>query len=178
MTDDQLIHRVKEGDTGAFEELVVRYQKQIFGFVLRILKNPMDAEDTVQKVFLLAYRNLHSFRFESSFKTWLYRISINQCHNLFRQQKNKEFAPFDDLPLADPGTSQEEEMAQKELMGLAREAIEKLPTKQRMVLMLRVYQDLSFEEIGKALNIRANSAKVNFHYAMEKIKELLKGHRT
>ncbi|MBI5584990.1 MAG: RNA polymerase sigma factor [Deltaproteobacteria bacterium] len=174
MTDDQLIHRVRDGDTGAFEELVLRYQKPIYGFVLRLLKDPTEAEDTVQKVFLLVYQNLKNFRFESSFKTWLYRISINQCHNIFRQHKNKEFSPIDDLPLADGKTSQEEDYAQKEMLALAQKAIEKLPTKQRMVLLLRVYQDLSFEEIGKALNIRANSAKVNFHYALGKIKERMK----
>jgi RNA polymerase sigma-70 factor (ECF subfamily) len=80
----------------------------------------------------------------------------------------------DDLPLADGKSSQEEDYSHKEIMELAKKAIEKLPTKQRMVLLLRVYQDLSFEEIGKALNIRANSAKVNFHYALEKIKERMK----
>jgi RNA polymerase sigma-70 factor (ECF subfamily) len=174
MTDDQLIHRVREGDAGAFEELVLRYQKPIYGFVLRLLKDPAEAEDTVQKVFILVYQNLKNFRFESTFKTWLYRISINQCHNVFRQQKNREFSPIDDLPLADTRASQEDDYSHKEIMALAQKAIEKLPTKQRMVLLLRVYQDLSFEEIGKALNIRANSAKVNFHYALEKIKEWMK----
>jgi RNA polymerase sigma-70 factor (ECF subfamily) len=174
MTDDQLIHRVREGDTGAFEELVLRYQKPIYGFVLRLLKDPAEAEDTVQKVFLLVYQNLKNFRFESSFKTWLYRISINQCHNVFRSHKNREFTSVDDLPLADGKSSQEEDYSHKEIMALAQKAIEKLPTKQRLVLLLRVYQDLSFEEIGKALNIRANSAKVNFHYALEKIKERMK----
>ena len=174
MTDDQLIHRVRDGDTGAFEELVLRYQKPIYGFVLRTLKDPAEAEDTVQKVFLLVYQNLKNFRFESSFKTWLYRISINQCHNVFRQHKNREFSPIDELPLADTKTSQEEDYSQKEMLALAQKAIDKLPNKQRMVLLLRVYQDLSFEEIGKALNIRANSAKVNFHYALEKMKERMK----
>ena len=93
MTDDQLIHRIRDGDTGAFEELVLRYQKQIYGFVLRTLKDPRDAEDTVQKVFLLVYRNLKNFRFESSFKTWLYRISINQCHNVFPAAKKQGGCP-------------------------------------------------------------------------------------
>ena len=136
MTDDQLIHRIRDGDTGAFEELVLRYQKPIYAFVLRMLKNPSDAEDTVQKVFLLAYQNLKGFRFESSFKTWLYRISINQCHNHFRQQKKREFTPLEDIPLADPRNSQEEEFSQKELRGLAQKAIERLPPKQKMVLII------------------------------------------
>lgn len=174
MTDDQLIHRVRDGDTGAFEELVLRYQKPVYSFVLRLLRDPAEAEDTVQKVFLLVYQNLKNFRFESSFKTWLYRISINQCHNVFRQHKNREFTPLDDLPLADSKTSQEEDYAREEIMAQARKAIEKLPTKQRQVLLLRVYQDLSFEEIGQVLNMRANSAKVNFHYALEKIKQWMR----
>ena len=176
MTDDQLIHRIRDGDIGAFEELVLRYQKPIYAFVLRMLKNPMDAEDTVQKVFLLAYQNLKGFRFESSFKTWLFRISINQCHNHFRQQKKREFTPLEEIPIADPGNNQEDEFSQKELRGLAQKAIERLPPKQKMVLLLRVDQDLSYEEIGKALNMRANSAKVNFHYALEKVKGGIKTH--
>ena len=176
MTDDQLIHRVRDGDTGAFEELVLRYQKPIYGFVLRLLKDPAEAEDTVQKVFLLVYQNLKNFRFESSFKTWLFRISINQCHNHFRQQKKREFTPLEDIPIADPGNNQEDEFSQKELRGLAQKAIERLPPKQKMVLLLRVDQDLSYEEIGKALNMRANSAKVNFHYALEKVKGGIKTH--
>jgi RNA polymerase sigma-70 factor, ECF subfamily len=174
MTDDQLIHRVRDGDTAAFEELVLRYQKPVYSFVLRLLRDTAEAEDTVQKVFLLVYQNLKNFRFESSFKTWLYRISINQCHNVFRQHKNREFTPLDDLPLADSKTSQEEDYAQKEIMAQARKAIEKLPNKQRQVLLLRVYQDLSFEEIGQVLNMRANSAKVNFHYALGKVKEWMR----
>jgi RNA polymerase sigma-70 factor, ECF subfamily len=174
MTDEQLVQRVRDGDIGAFEELVLRYQKPIYGFVLRLLRDPAEAEDTVQKVFLLVYQNLKNFRFEASFKTWLYRISINQCHNVFRRHKNREFTPVDDLPLADAKTSQEEDYAHKEILALAQKAIDKLPPKQRQVLLLRVYQDLSFEEIGQALNIRANSAKVNFHYALEKIKERMR----
>jgi RNA polymerase sigma-70 factor (ECF subfamily) len=176
MTDDQLIHRIRDGDIGAFEELVLRYQKPIYAFVLRMLKNTMDAEDTVQKVFLLAYQNLKGFRFESSFKTWLFRISINQCHNHFRQQKKRAFTALEEIPLADPGISQEDEFSQKELRGVAQKAIERLPPKQKMVLLLRIDQDLSFEEIGKALNMKANSAKVNFHYALEKVKGGIKTH--
>jgi RNA polymerase sigma-70 factor (ECF subfamily) len=176
MTDDQLIHRIRDGDLGAFEQLVLRYQKPIYAFVLRMLKNPMDAEDTVQKVFLLAYQNLKGFRFESSFKTWLFRISINQCHNHFRQQKKREFTPLEEIPIADPKNNQEDEFSRKELRGQVQKAIERLPPKQKMVLLLRVDQDLSFEEIGKALDMRANSAKVNFHYALEKVKDWIKTH--
>jgi RNA polymerase sigma-70 factor, ECF subfamily len=174
MTDDQLIHRIRDGDSGVFEELVLRYQKQIYAFALRMLKSPSDAEDTVQKVFLLAYQNLKGFRFESSFKTWLYRICINQCRNHFRQQNKRDFTPLEEIPLADPRINQEEEFSRRELRGLAQKAIENLPPKQKIVLLLRVDQDLSFEEIGKALNMRANSAKVNFHYALEKVKGWIK----
>jgi RNA polymerase sigma-70 factor, ECF subfamily len=173
-TDDQLVARVKGGDTRAFEELVLRYQKSIYYFVLRLLKNPSDAEDAVQKIFLLAYKNIGGFRADSTFKTWLYRIGINQCHNFFRQNKNREFASIDDLPLVDVQADPEGDLADKEKMAALRTAVEKLPHKQRMVVTLRIYQELTFEEIGEALQIRANSAKVNFHHALEKLRDWVK----
>jgi RNA polymerase sigma-70 factor (ECF subfamily) len=174
MTDDQLVQRVKEGDSRAFEELVVRYQKPIYYFVLRILKQPLEAEDTVQKIFLLAYQNIKGFRSESSFKTWLYRIGVNQCNNYFRQFKNREFTSLDEHPLADLTVNQEGDLAERETLDSLRKAVERLPYKQRMVVTLRIYQELSFEEIGESLTMGANSAKVNFHHAMENLKKWMK----
>jgi RNA polymerase sigma-70 factor, ECF subfamily len=174
MTDDQLVERVKDGDALAFEELVLRYQKPIYYFVLRILKHPQEAEDTVQKIFLLAYQNIKGFRSESTFKTWLYRIGINQCNNFFRQNKNREFASIDELPVPDLTVNQEGEVSEKETLDALRKAVERLPYKQKMVVTLRIYQELSFEEIGAALTMRVNSAKVNFHHAMEKLKKWMK----
>lgn len=174
MTDDQLVNQVKKGDSRAFEELVLRHQKAIYFFVLRILKNTSDAEDAVQKIFLLAYKNIDGFRADATFKTWLYRIGINQCHNFFRQNKNREFTSIDEIPLADSQADQEGDLSEKETLASLRKAVERLPYKQRMVVTLRIYQELSFEEIGAALNVRANSAKVNFHHALVKLKDWMK----
>ncbi len=174
MTDDQLVERVKNGDSLAFEELVFRYQKPIYYFVLRMLKSPLDAEDAVQKIFLLAYQNIKGFRADSTFKTWLYRIGINQCNNFFRKNKNREFISVDEIPVADFSADQEGDLSEKEILSSLRKAVDRLPYKQRMVVSLRIYQDLSFDEIGKTLDIRANSAKVNFHHAMEKLKNWMK----
>jgi RNA polymerase sigma-70 factor (ECF subfamily) len=171
LTDDQLVELVKNGDSRAFEELVVRHQKAMYYFVLRLVKNPMDAEDTVQKIFLLAFKNIRGFRLESSFKTWLYRIGINQCHNFFRENKRREYTPIEDTVLADTRTDQEENVSDKEMTAYLHKAVERLPNKQKMVVVLRVFQDLSFEEIGRTLQIHPNSAKVNFHYAIKKIKK-------
>jgi RNA polymerase sigma-70 factor, ECF subfamily len=174
MTDDQLVDRVKNGEASAFEELVLRHQKALYYFVLRMVKNPPDAEDTVQKIFLLAFRNIKGFRSDSTFKTWLYRIGINQCHNFFRQNKNREFTSVDDLPLADMRVNQEGNLSEKEILVGLRKVIDQLPYKQRMVVTLRIYQELSFEEVGAVLNIKANAAKVNFHHALEKLKNWMR----
>jgi RNA polymerase sigma-70 factor, ECF subfamily len=174
MTDDQLVERVKDGDSGAFEELVIRHRKALYYFVLRVLKNPLDAEDTVQRIFLLAYQNIKGFRADATFKTWLYRIGINQCHNYFRQNKNREFISVDDIPVSDTKADPERDFSDREKLSHLQKAVERLPYKQRMVVILRIYQELTFEEIGKALNIRANSAKVNFHHALEKLKNWIK----
>ena len=174
MTDDQLVERVKNGDSRAFEELVVRHQKSLYFFVLRVLKNPLDAEDTVQRIFLLAYQNIKGFRADATFKTWIYRIGINQCHNYFRQNKNREFISVDDIPVTDTKADPEGDFSERERLNHLQKAVERLPYKQRMVVTLRIYQELTFEEIGEALNIRANSAKVNFHHALEKLKNWIK----
>lgn len=174
MTDDQLVERVKKGDTKAFEELVIRHQKSIYYFVLRVLKNPLDAEDTVQRIFLLAYQNIKGFRADSTFKTWIYRIGINQCHNYFRQNKKREFISVDDIPVADSKADPEGDFSDRERLSQLQQAVERLPYKQRMVVTLRIYQELSFEEIGRTLNIGTNSAKVNFHHAMENLKNWIK----
>jgi len=174
MTDDQLVELVKNGDSRAFEELVIRHQKAMYYFVLRMVKNPMDAEDTVQKIFLLAFKNIRGFRSESSFKTWLYRIGINQCHNFFRENKRREYTPLEEAVLADANSDQEGDISDKEMTAHIQRAVERLPNKQKMVVVLRVFQDLSFEEIGRTLQIHPNSAKVNFHYAIKKIKKWVK----
>ena len=177
MTDDQLVERVKGGDTKAFEELVIRHQKAVYYFVLRILKNPLDAEDTVQKIFLLAYENIKGFRADSTFKTWIYRIGINQCHNYFRQSKNREFISVDEIQVTDSKADPEGDFSDRERLSNLRKEVERLPFKQRMVVSLRIYQELSFEEIGKTLKIGTNSAKVNFHHALEKLKGGIKTER-
>ncbi len=174
MTDDQLVERVKNGDSSAFEELVVRHQKSIYYFVLRVLKSPQDAEDIVQRIFLLAYQNIKGFRADSSFKTWIYRIGINQCHNYYRQNKNREYLSVDDIPVADSKGDPEGDFSDRERLSYLQKAVERLPYKQRMVVTLRIYQELTFDEIGKALNMRTNSAKVNFHHALEKLKNWVK----
>ncbi|MEW6187590.1 MAG: RNA polymerase sigma factor [Thermodesulfobacteriota bacterium] len=174
MTDYELVERVKNGETGAFEELVLRHQKAMYYFVLRLLKNSQEAEDTVQKIFLLAYQNIKGFRADASFKTWIYKIGINQCHNFFRSQKNREYLQVEEVPVADYKADPEGEFSAKERVARLQEAVEHLPYKQRMVVTLRIHQELSFEEIGKTLGIRTNSAKVNFHHALEKLKTMVK----
>jgi RNA polymerase sigma-70 factor (ECF subfamily) len=177
MTDDQLVEGAKKGDLSAFEELVIRYQKAVYYFVLRILKDPQEAEDTVQKVFLLAFKNIRTFRAESSFKTWIYKIGLNQCHNFFRTVKNREQVALEDLPLADGKADPEGDVSDKELSLRLKKAVEKLPYKQRLVVTLRIYEELPFEEIGKVLGMRTNSAKVNFHHALEKLRVLMNEER-
>jgi RNA polymerase sigma-70 factor (ECF subfamily) len=117
---------------------------------------------------LLAYQNIKGFRADATFKTWLYRIGINQCNNFFRQNKMRDHISVDDIPVTDSKANQEGDLSDKERSAHLQKAVERLPYKQRMVVTLRIYQEFSFEEIGTALNIRTNSAKVNFHHAVEK----------
>ncbi len=174
MTDEELVGQAQKGEVEAFEELVYRYQKATYFFSLRLVKDAPDAEDLVQKIFLLAFQNIRKFRRASSFKTWLYKISLNQCYNFLRKKKREAGVPIDDLPLKHPGPDQETLLCEREMLVQIRKAVERLPDKQRWVLQLRAYEGLSFEEIGEVLHIRTNAAKVNYHHALEGIKKWVK----
>lgn len=173
INDDTLLEQAQRGDRRAFGELVFRHQKSIYRFLLRLLRNPSEAEDMTQKVFLLAFEHLSGFRREASFRTWIFRIAVNQCKNRARQSWRFDTDPPDPLTLCDTNPDPEETVASREIQQNLREAVEKLPEKQKMVLQLRVYQEMSFEEIGQIMQTNANTAKVNFHYAVEKIKQWL-----
>jgi RNA polymerase sigma-70 factor (ECF subfamily) len=89
ISDFDLLDRFEEGDRGALEEIVSRYQKPIYFFILRKVWNEADAADLSQKTFVNAFRNIHSFDRRSNFKTWLYRIAINVCKNHFRDDPRR-----------------------------------------------------------------------------------------
>ena len=166
-TDNELIKEFQEGKEAAFNELVDRYLSSTYGFFTKFTNSKEEAEDLAQDVFIKMYKALKKFRFESEFKTYLYRANINMSNTYLRRNKWKNMLHLDQI--SEPeyiDTTNEDKWKRKELWN----AIARLPKIQRMVVMMRTTESLPYKEIAKIMNISENSAKVNYHHAVESLK--------
>ena len=166
-TDNELIKEFQEGKEAAFNELVDRYLSSTYGFFTKFTDSKEEAEDLAQDVFIKMYKALKKFRFESEFKTYLYRANINMSNTYLRRNKWKNMLHLDQI--SEPeyiDTTNEDKWKRKELWN----AIARLPKIQRMVVMMRTTESLPYKEIAKIMNISENSAKVNYHHAVESLK--------
>lgn len=168
--DLQLVEQFKRGAQSAFNELVIKYKSRIYYLVLRIIGNSDEAADIAQTTFVRAYQKLHSFRGRSSFKTWLYRVAINQSKNYLREKVRKERLP--PLPEAERQVEGKlEEMIARERGQMLREAISQLPERQRLTLVLRIYEELPYKEIARIMGGSTGLAKVNYFYAINNLRK-------
>ena len=166
-TDNELIKEFQEGKEAAFNELVDRYLSSTYGFFTKFTDSKEEAEDLAQDVFIKMYKALKKFRFESEFKTYLYRANINMSNTYLRRNKWKNMLHLDQI--SEPeyiDTTNEDKWKRKELWN----AIARLPKIQRTVVMMRTTENLPYKEIAKIMNISENSAKVNYHHAVESLK--------
>jgi len=168
--DRRDIEAVVAGRSSAFNEIVKRYQRPIYYLSLRMLRSPEDADEVTQKTFVKAYRALAGFRFESSLKTWLSAIAINLCRTELMRSKRK----MEELPenLADRGYEESQEGEEKAYQKAHLEAaLERLPPRQKEVVILRIHQEMPFKDIAKTLNSTETAVKVNFHHAMKSLRD-------
>ncbi|MCG8422882.1 MAG: sigma-70 family RNA polymerase sigma factor [Proteobacteria bacterium] len=180
LTDDEatrqddlaLVQRCRAGDRRAFDKIVQRYQRPIYYLAMRYLKNDADAADMVQKTFVRVFKSIARFRGDASFRTWLYRIAINLCLNHIRDHRREQTVEIRDDALTTAPLGASRMIREKEVQRV-RDAIEQLPPKQRMVLELRVYDELSFREVAALASCSENAAKVNFHHAVKKLRTLV-----
>jgi RNA polymerase sigma-70 factor (ECF subfamily) len=176
--DRDVVEAFRRGDRTAFDTLVRRHQKGVWRVVRRYIKRDADAADVTQQVFVRAFKALAAFRGAASVRSWLYRIAINCSLTWIRDHRRETPTEIGDdslddsliaLPVA-PGQIASEQQ------GVAlRAAIAQLPTKQKLVLELRVFDDLSFKEVAELADCSENTAKVSFHYAVKKLREILGG---
>ena len=157
-----LIRAAQQGDQDAFEQLVRRYDRPVLRLAMNLLRNPEDARDVYQEAFLRVYRNLGSFRLDSSFQTWLYRIVTNLCLDRFRGRKVRREEPADLIENAreeraevDPQRS----LLSKELGARIRQVLGGLTPRERTVFELRHYQGLRLKDIGETLGTSEEAAK-------------------
>ena len=174
MTETNLVARAQQGDLPAFEELVRKYQREIYHLACRIVHDAEEAKDMAQQTFLQAYVHIRNFRHQSQFRTWLFRIAINQCYNFLKSRK-KFGDPVDsqDLNLAGEDNPQEGLLAAEERRRLYA-ALELLPAKQRAVLTLKLERGLSYQEISQELGGTAGAARVNYCQAVKTLKKYLR----
>jgi len=164
-----------------FEELYKRYAPVLYRTAYRMVKNDADALDVVQEAFIRIYNGLSKFRNESHIQTWMYRIVMNLCYDYFRKRKKITFVSEQEL--FDPEAGQEslqnisnrdaDEISQMRRQTLQR-ALEHLTVRQRTVFNLRIYEELSYEEIAKIMKIKVGTAKATFFQSVEKIKTIMK----
>jgi RNA polymerase sigma-70 factor (ECF subfamily) len=167
--DERLVARFRAGEIAAFDSLVKRYQRPVFYLVLRYLKNEADAQDVAQRAFVQAFERVRSLKREAAFKTWVYRIAVNLALNAIRDGARERKEPLVDepeAPMKEPLLEAEEE---RRLRG----ALEKLPPKQRVVVELRIYEELSFKEVGKIADCSEDSAKANYHHALKRLRAMM-----
>jgi len=172
-SDFDLLDRFEDGDQGALEEIVLRYQRPIFFFILRMVWNETDAADLSQKTFIKAFRNIGRFDRRSNFKTWLYRIAINVCKNHFRDDPRRREVDIEGMVFADQENPLDHIISGEERIGLS-SALNDLPEKQRHTVMLKVYQGLKYREIAAITGCSEGTAKANFHFGVKRLREILK----
>ncbi len=176
-TDLELVDATLEGDKSSFEALVRRHANGIFGLARGMLRNETEAQDVVQDTFLAAFRKLHTFRRESSFKSWLYRIASNTCLMRLRSKRRRPEVPlavrssgFDEdghheRPVVDWSPISDERLETRELGVHIRAAVDELPEKYRVVLLLADYEKRSMKEIADALDLTVPNVKTRLHRA-------------
>ena len=171
-SDYQLLDRYAAGDGAAFEELVRRHQKTIYDLAYRMLENHADAADLAQRTFVQAFLHHQSFKRESGFRTWLYQIGVNLCRNAIRDRARRVHEDVHELELAGAHDIFAE-VAGDELKDRLGRAIRTLPARQKEALVLRVYHDHAFAEIGTIMSCSEGTAKANYHHAVDKLRRVL-----
>ncbi|HOJ80894.1 MAG TPA: sigma-70 family RNA polymerase sigma factor [Clostridiales bacterium] len=178
-----LISKAKAGDVEAFEQLIEAYQKKVYNLALRMTGNQDDAADLAQEAFIRVFRSISGFKEQSSFSTWVYRITTNVCLDEIRKRKNRKVISIDEEIHMDDGEikrqviSEEplpDELAEREeLRSIVNAAINSLPEDQRIVLTLRDLNGLSYDEIAKILDCPGGTVKSRINRARQALRNVL-----
>ena len=178
-----VIRRVCAGDTDAFEALVTAYQKQVYNLALRTVGNEEDAADMTQEAFLRAYRSLGSFRGDSKFSVWLYRLTTNICidflssrgrrHTVSLTAADEDEEP-QELDVADDRFDPVQSLERAELRRAVQRGLASLPEDYRRILMLRELSGLSYAEIGQVLRLEEGTVKSRLFRARRKLCDFLR----
>ena len=177
--DQQLVDRVQRGDKHAFELLVAKYQRRLARLISRFVRDSVEIEDLTQEAFIKAYRALPTFRGDSAFYTWLYRIGINTAKNYLLAQKRKaptttvfdaeESEGFEDAGLMHEVSTPENELMSKQVVDVVNSSLQDLPDDLRIALTLREIEEMSYEEIAAMMNCPIGTVRSRIFRAREAI---------
>jgi len=170
--DNSIVERYLAGDMTAFDELMIRYERQIFRVCYRFVNNRDDAMDLAQEVFIKAFEHLSTFRRESSMKTWLYRIAMNHCINHVKKNA-REFVEITES-VGSTRASVHSDMEEREQREQFRLLVKRLPPKQKAILEMRINEQLSYEEIAAMSGRSISTIKASVFFALEKLRKLVK----
>jgi len=181
--EKDIIKKCKSGDHTAFEALINNYDKKVFNTVYRLVGNKEDALDLTQEVFIKVYRNINSFRGDSSFSTWLYRLVTNTCFDAGRKKKNEITYSLDkpietehgemERELRDEGRTPDEVIIEKETQNLVHHAISLLPEEQRTMIVLRDIRGFTYKEISEILECPMGTVKSRINRGRLALKDIL-----
>lgn len=173
-SDDELVGRARAGDARALDRLTTRHLGAVYRVVLGIVGDPDLAADATQDACVNAVRALPGFRGEASYRSWVLAIAANEARTHLRRLRARPSVALQDAPpLVAPGPTAEEGVVVADEGGRMRAALQRLPEKQRRSVELRVYEGLSFREIGTLIDSSEGAARVNYHHGVRRLRELL-----
>lgn len=186
LPDEELVRRFNEGDAPAFELLLQRYQRPLFNFILRSVRDPDRAEELLQDVFLKVVQRSAEFQGNSKFSTWLYTIARNLCIDTsrkmaFRRHRSLD-APLSDAEgegatlldrVASATPEADRDVIGKDLQARIRAAVDELPEEQREVFLMREVSNMAFKEIADVVGVPENTVKSRMRYALERLQRAL-----
>jgi RNA polymerase sigma-70 factor (ECF subfamily) len=179
--DLELVRSFCEGNEAGFDELVRRYQQRVYALVYRFVRNPEDATELAQDVFVRAYRALPGFRGKSSFYTWLYRIAVNVALSFLRRRRRRgataaaEQLDQDAVMNLPSPESPVRDFEQVRLREVIAGAVDALPARQRAIFIMRRYEELTNDEIAETLRCPVGTVKANYFFAVKSLQKKLKG---
>ena len=174
----QIVQRVLQGDVNAFEKLVLEYEKSVYAITQRMTGNAEDAADMTQETFIKAYNSLSSFRGDSKFSVWLYRIATNVCLDFLRSRSRKPTVSLSvedddgeevELDIADESQSPERLLERGLTRDAVRRGLDELSPEYRQILLLREIQGLSYEEIADVLTLEVGTVKSRIFRARKRL---------
>lgn len=171
--DGVLVERARRGDAGAMDALVERHHGAVYRMALVLLSDPDQAADVTQETFLRAIRALSGYRGDAAFRTWLLAIAANEARGAMRKGARRREEPLDHAAPLPDGVDGEGAVMQRLQVERIRELLPGLPDKQRQAVLLRVFDGLSFREVGEAIGSSEGAARVNYFHGIGRLRAML-----